>query len=196
MTAPDHRPAKEAAMKKRTVLPVLLMLWAVSFYLWNAPHPAAQAADVSLQQVVPFTYCCMTVKGSYAQIQEAIGKMTLAMEFQRVAPTGPLMGIFYNSPEDVDSRDLEWEIGFPITPRQGIQPPLALKEWSYTQVAASLHKGPYADVGKTIAKIMEWMAANGYAPAGPMLERYLDMNPSEMKPEDLRTEVWFPCQKK
>lgn len=196
MTAPGLTPGKEAAMTKRALPLALLMLWAASLYVWSAPHPAAQVADVSLQKIEPFAYCCMPVKGSYAQIQEAIGKMTLAMEFQRVAPTGPLMGIFYNSPEQVDSQDLEWEIGFPLSPRQGIQPPLVLKEWSYTQVAVSMHKGPYADAGKTIVKITEWMAANGYAPAGPMLERYLDMNPAEMRPEDLRTEIWIPCQKR
>jgi effector-binding domain-containing protein len=183
-------------MMDRAVLPALLMLLAASPCIGNSPQPTAQAADVSLQKIEPFTYCCMPVKGTYAQIQEAIGKLTMAMDFQRAAPTGPLMGIFYNNPELVDSKDLEWEVGFPITPRQGIQPPLVLKEWSYPLAAVSMHKGPYADVGKTIVKISEWMDANGYALAGPVLERYLDMNPAEMRPEDLRTEIWIACQKK
>ena len=182
-------------MMKNNLPTLILVLLLASLYSGSVSQPAVQDADVSLQQIEPFTYCCMPVKGSYAQIQEAIGKMTLAMEFQRVAPTGPLMGIFYNSPEQVDSPNLEWEIGFPVSPRQGIQPPLVLKEWTFTKVAVAMHKGPYADVGKTIVKIADWMAANGWAPAGPMLERYLDMNPAAMRPEDLRTEVWFPCRK-
>jgi effector-binding domain-containing protein len=177
-------------------LPILLLaLLAVSLGTGNASQPAAQGADVSLQTVEPFAYFCLPVKGSYSQIQEAIGKLMLEMQAQNAIPTGPLMGIFYNNPEQVDSPNLEWEIGFPVAPRQAIQPPLLLKEWAFTTVAVAMHKGPYDQVSKTIAKIMEWMAANGYSPAGPMLERYLDMNPAEMRPEDLRTEVWFPCRK-
>ena len=183
-------------MTKRALPPALVVFLAAFFYVWNAPRSAAQGAEVSLQKTEPFAYFCMPVKGSYSQIQEAIGKLMMEMQGQNAMPTGPLMGIFYNSPEQVNSQDLEWEIGFPVSPRQVVQPPLVLKEWSFALVAASLHKGPYADVGKTIAKITEWMTANGYAPAGPILERYFDMNPSEMRPEDLRTEIWIPCQKK
>lgn len=156
---------------------------------------SAQTAEVSLRTVEPFAYFCLPVKGSYAQIQEIIGKLMLEMQAQNAMPTGALIGIFYNSPEDVESAGLEWEIGFPVAPRQAIQPPLVLKEWPYATVAVAMHQGPYGEVGKTITKIMDWMAANGYAPAGPMLERYLDMNPAEMNPRDLRTEVWFPCRK-
>jgi effector-binding domain-containing protein len=182
-------------MTKRNLPTVLLVLLTASLSAGNAPEPAVQGADVSLKTIEPFAYFCMPVKGSYSQIQEAIGKLMLEIQTQNAMPTGPLMGIFYNSPEEVESSALEWEIGFPVSPSQAIQPPLVLKEWKFTQVAVSMHKGPYADVGKTIAKINDWMAANGWAPAGPMLERYLDMNPAEMKPEDLRTEVWFPCRK-
>jgi AraC family transcriptional regulator len=183
-------------MTKRALPLALLMLGAASLYVWNAPRPTAQGADVSLQKIEPFAYFCMPVKGSYSQIQEAIGKLMMEMQAQNAMPTGPLMGIYYNSPDEVSSQDLEWEIGFPVSPRQAVQPPLVLKDWSFTQVAVSVHKGPYADLGKTIAKISDWMAANDFVPAGPVLERYLDMNPSEMRPEDLRTEVWFPCRKK
>jgi predicted transcriptional regulator YdeE len=45
-------------------------------------------------------------------------------------------------------------------------------------------------------KILDWMDANGYVQAGPIMERYLDMNPSELKPEDLKTEIWIPVEKK
>ncbi len=182
-------------MKKALPL-AIVMLFAASLFCWSAGRPTSQAAEVSLQKVEPFAYVCMRVQGSYSKIQETIGKLMMEIQAQNAAPTGPLMGVYYNSPEQVDPQDLEWEIGFPVTPRQGIQPPLTLKEWNYTQVAAALHKGPYTEAPKTIAKIMEWMAANGCTASGPVLERYLDMNPSEMKPADLRTEIWIPCQKK
>jgi AraC family transcriptional regulator len=183
-------------MTKRLLPLALLMFWASAPSVWNASRPAVQSDEVSLKNVEPFAYFCLPVKGPYSKVQETIGNLTMQMQAQNAIPTGPLMGIYYNSPEQVDAQDLEWEVGFPVVPRQAIQPPLVLKEWRFTQVAACVHKGPYAEAGKTIVKITEWMAANGCAPAGPVLERYLDMNPSEMRPENLRTEIWIPCQKK
>ena len=183
-------------MTKRLLPLALLMFWASAPSVWNASRPAVQGDEVSLKNVEPFAYFCLPVKGSYSKVQETIGNLTMQMQAQNAIPTGPLMGIYYNSPEQVDAQDLEWEIGFPVVPRQAIQPPLVLKEWRFTQVAVCMHKGPYAEAGKTIVKITEWMAANGCAPAGPVLERYLDMNPAEMRPENLRTEIWIPCQKK
>ncbi len=179
------------------MLPWALVLFCVIFLdAGSVRGPAAQSAEISLQTVEPFAYVCLTVKGSYAQIQQAIPNLMSEMGSQNTVPTGPLMGIYYNSPEQVDSQDLEWEVGFPVSPRQAVRPPLVLKEWSFTRVAACVHQGPYTEAPKTIAKITDWMEANGYAPAGPILERYLDMNPSEMRPEDLRTEIWIPCKKK
>jgi AraC family transcriptional regulator len=96
----------------------------------------------------------------------------------------------------VKPEDLEWEMGFPVTVQALVQPPLERKEWNFAQVAASLHKGSYETSGDTIRKIMEWMESNVYSQAGPILERYLDMNPSEVKPEDLKTEIWIPVKKR
>jgi AraC family transcriptional regulator len=183
-------------MMNRILPLVLVLLGTISLDAGNLPGPAAQSAGVSLQTVEPFAYVCLTVKGSYAKIQQAVPNLMSEMGSQNTVPTGPLMGIYFNSPEQVEAQDLEWEVGFPVSPRQAVRPPLVLKEWSYTQVAACVHQGPYAEAPKTIIKITDWMEANGYAPDGPVLERYLDMNPSEMRPEDLRTEIWIPCKKK
>ncbi len=183
-------------MMKRALPLALLALAAATLGAGSAPRPTPQGADVSLQKIEPFAYFCMPVRGSYSQIQEAIPKMMMEMQAQNAMPTGPLMGIYYNSPDQVDSQDLEWEIGFPVSPRQVIQPPLVLKEWKFTQVAVAVHKGPYAEVGKTISRISDWMSANGCIMDGPVLERYLDMDPAGMRPEDLRTEIWIPCRKK
>jgi AraC family transcriptional regulator len=186
---------EEIAMRKGRSAALFFALGVGILFLGGTPASAVQGADVSIQKVEPFAYFCMRVKGSYSQIQEAMGQLMMQVQSQNVMPTGPLMGIYYNDPAQVESQDLEWEIGFPVAPRQMIQPPLVLKEWNYSQVAACLHRGPYADVGKTVAKVVEWMSANGYVPAGPVLERYLDMNPAELNPQDLKTEIWIPCQK-
>jgi effector-binding domain-containing protein len=193
---PANESREESAMRINQKDWLRVALGAVLLSVGAAPARTAQSIEVSLQKVEPFAYFCMRVKGPYTQVQEAVGKLMQEVQAQNAMPTGPLMGIYYNNAAETESKDLEWEIGFPFSPSHIIQPPLVVKDWNFAQVAACLHRGPYAESGKTVTKIIEWMTANGYAPAGPILERYLDMNPTELDPRDLKTEIWIPCQKK
>ena len=47
--------------------------------------------------------------------------------------------------------------------------------------------------------MLEWMDTRGYIPVGPVLERYLELNPlSEMKIDELKMkiEIWIPYKKR
>jgi effector-binding domain-containing protein len=183
-------------MKKRLLAIGLASVCVLSILVSTERRAAFGGEAITVQQVEAFAYVCLQQKGPFDKIQEAIGSLIQEMQAQNVVPAGPLMGIYFNSPDQVKPEDLQWEIGFPVTSQALIQPPLQKKEWNLTQVVVSMHQGPYEKTGETIQKMMEWMEANGYAPAGPFLERYMDMNPEELKPEELKTEVWIPCQKK
>jgi AraC family transcriptional regulator len=183
-------------MKKNLITIGSHLIISFSILGMSGGSSAAQTAEVSIQTIEPFVYFCIEYKGPYTQIQQAIAQMAEEMRSQNAAPAGPLMGIYYNNPAQVSPQELQWEVGFPMTPQTLIQPPLARKEWNYTQVAVCLHQGAYEDTADTITKMIDWMNENGYVPAGPIMERYLDMNPAELKPEQRKTEVWIPCQKK
>ncbi len=155
-----------------------------------------RSGDVSIREAEAFAYVCLEEKGPFDKLEEAIGRLVQEMQGQNIVPAGPLLGIYYNSPEEAGAENLRWEVGFPVTSQALVQPPLGKKEWSYTQFAVSLHVGAYDQVGETIRKMLDWMEQNGYRPAGPVMERYMDMNPAEIRPEELRTEVWIPCEKK
>jgi AraC family transcriptional regulator len=183
-------------MKKTPMflIPFLIVSCLLSARLY--PISTSQTQTVTVQDIEPFVYFCIRYKGPFSQIQEAIGRLMEAAALQNIAPAGSLVGIYYTSPAEVSPNALEWEIGFPVTPQAFVQAPLEKKEWNFTKVASALHKGSYETVGDTVTKILDWMDANGYTQAGPMLERYLDMDPSLIKPEDLRTEIWIPVKKK
>lgn len=168
-------------------------LTALSSFSWA---DLVQSGDVTIQKSEPFVYVCLEMKGSFEGIQDAIGRLVQEMQAQNLVPAGPLLGIYYNSPEEVSEQNLEWEVGFPVTAQALVQGPLMKKEWSYPESVVCLHRGAYENTGETISKMLDWMEENGYRPAGPFLERYLDMNPEELKPDELKTEVWIPCQKK
>ena len=155
-----------------------------------------QSGNVTIREAEAFAYVCLEEKGPFDKLEGTIGRLVQEMQGQNLVPAGPLLGVYYNSPEEVSAQNLRWEVGFPVTAQALVQPPLSKKEWSYTQFAVCLHVGAYEEVGETIRKMLDWMEGNGYRPAGPVMERYMDMNPEELRPEQLRTEVWIPCQKR
>lgn len=106
-----------------------------------------------------------------------------------------MIGVYYNSPDMVKPEDLEWEMGFPVSAQVEAQAPLEKKEWKFTLILSAVHKGPYEESAQTISKMFEWMKANKLTPAGPVMEHYQTMPTPDTKPEDLRTEIWFPCKK-
>lgn len=165
------------------------------FFTFSSATLTVAEEVVSLREISPFPYCSIHHKGPFTEIQEVIGKLMQAFQSQNIFPAGPMIGIYYNSPAEVNPEDLDWEVGFPVTAQVMAQAPLEKKQWDLTPVASCLHVGPYEKTTDTISKILDWMKANGYVQTGPVMERYLDMNPAAVKPEELRTEVWIPCQK-
>lgn len=186
-------------MDKRIVL--ILIFGAVLSAPARAAVPARGATPqvaVTVKDVEPFPYCAIAHKGPYTDMATVVPQIISAMQTQGLFSQvrGPMVGVYYNSPGEAKPEDLVWEAGYVITVQATPQLPLVKKVWEHRTVAVALHIGPYDKGGETIEKIMTWLAANGYEASGPVLERYLDMNPMAVKPEDLRTEIWVPCQKK
>jgi effector-binding domain-containing protein len=151
----------------------------------------------SLKDVEPFAYCAIAHKGPLSDMSGVIGQLIQAMQSQNLfsAIRGPMVGIYPEDPSQTDSSDLSWEVGFIVTAQAEPGPPLVKKVWDHPTVASIVHIGPYNRSGETIGRLMAWMKAGGYAADGPLLERYLN-NPMQVKPEELRTEMWIPCAKK
>jgi effector-binding domain-containing protein len=56
------------------------------------------------------------------------------------------------------------------------------------QIAATLHRGPYAGLASAHQAVLDWCAAHGHRPAGPRWEVY---GPHRNDPAELRTEVYY-----
>lgn len=180
-----------------SVLLVLALVVPLAAQVFTAAG-AAQDVAVTVKDVEPFPYCAVSHKGPYSDMTEVIGQLIGAMQTQSLFPQirGPMVGIYYNWPGDTKPEDLSWEAGFVIAAQATPQLPLVKKVWEHKTVAIALHVGPYDKAGAVVEKVMAWMAAQGYEADGPVLERYLDMNPAAVKPEERRTEIWVPCRKK
>jgi len=180
---------------KHLTLGLATFLMAMSLFF--VMSRAQEAPFASLKQAKPFPYCCIAYKGPISDIGSVIAQFMQAMQAQNLFPgiRGPMIGVYYNSPADTKPADLEWEVGFPMAEGTTVQPPLVMKTWKYMSGAVAVHIGAYAKTGETIQRLMTWIKDNGYVVAGPTLERYLD-NPMEVKPEELKTEIWIPVTKK
>jgi effector-binding domain-containing protein len=162
----------------------------------SAQEETQKKEFVSVKEVSPFSYCCIPHKGPFTEIEGIIGQLTHSVQEQKVALAGTMIGVYYNSPDMVKPEELVWEMGFPVPAQTEVKAPLEKKEWKFKLICSAVHKGPYEETSQTVSKMYEWMQAKKLMPAGPVLERYLTMPTPETKPEDLRTEVWVPCQKK
>jgi len=155
----------------------------------------APGMQVSIKGVEPFTYVCIPHRGPFGAINRTIDRLLEVSSLQDIFPTGPLMSVFYGSPIKLKPENLEWEVGFPISPQLLAQPPLKAKRWDYTLVAEAYYDGPFEKVGETYAKIYAWLEANGYEPDGPTMDMYVS-DPESMSPDDYHTRIWVPCKKK
>lgn len=163
-----------------------------------AATAAAQDLAVTVKDVEPFPYLAVAHKGPYTDMGTVIGQLVGAMQSQGLFPQvrGPMVGVYYNAPGAVAPQELSWEAGFIVAAQAAANPPLVKKVWEHRTVASAIYVGPYDGAGGAIEKIMSWAAAHGYEATGPVLERYLDQNPSAVKPEALRTEIWIPVAKR
>ena len=63
------------------------------------------------------------------------------------------------------------------------------------QVAYTVHKGPYDQIGEVMQKLSMWVFQQGYEIVGPPQEVY-HTRPDLLPPEEWITEVRWPIKKK
>lgn len=180
---------------------------AILFSLANFPfskslnsHLNAQTkervGEVVLKPVEPFVYFSLKQKGSFEIIDTIINRLIETARSQNVYPAGPLLTLFHGDLTSIDPENMEWEVGFPVTPQALVQAPLERKIWDYTLVVSCIHAGPYEKIGETIQKMLDWMNANDYVQVGPLVEKSIEADPTKLRPENLYVELWIPCKKR
>jgi len=162
-----------------------------------AEGAASGRTKVEIREVEPFVFCSIHHKGPFSEIEQVINNLIATMQSQNVHPQGPMFGIYHTvpGPGDPEGKQMEWEIGFPITEQTLVQAPLERNIWNHTIVATSIHTGPYEETGEAITDIFEWMEANGYEKVGPVLEKYLEAGTPDAPSSKQKTEIWIPCKK-
>lgn len=151
--------------------------------------------EVEIKELESFWYACMEFGGPFDQMEKSI--QTFMGEFfkQGLAPAGPFLGVYFNDPRQVKPEELKWNIGFPVSEDANVQPPLKKVEFKKTTAAVYLHIGPYEKMDKAYEKVFKYVEDNGYKIVWPVYDKYLN-NPMQVKPEELKTEMIIPVEKK
>lgn len=181
---------------KRIIRALVILPASLLCLMASGPEGFAQNVAVAVKDIEPFTYCSVNHKGPVSDIQDVIGRLILEMQSQGLLPMGPMIAIFQGDPTFQKPDSMEWEVGFPVVEQASILAPLGRKQWIFKTVAWAMHVGPYEKTGETISQILTWMEANGYSQGGPIVEQYEDIDPKQIRPENMKTEIWIPCFKK
>ncbi len=133
-------------------------------------------------------------RGPYDKIPELMGEVIEWVMNKNLNMTGMIYGAYFNRPDDVPPEELFYEIGASFEGTASDEGNVQVKIIPEHTVVATMHNGPYDQVGPIIDGLAKYAIENGYDIIGPVTEVYLN-SPNEVKPEELLTEVQFPVIK-
>ena len=103
------------------------------------------------------------------------------------SPAGAPFAAYYN----MDMQNLDVELGFPVSKELPGKDEIKASRIPGGKFAMVLHTGPYSEVALAYEALTKWVAEKRYEVTGVAYEVYLN-DPSQTKPEDLKTQVMFP----
>jgi effector-binding domain-containing protein len=136
--------------------------------------------DISVKDIPERTVLFLQCRGSWRQLPLMIEKLNKYVEKALVETTGPVSGIYYNKPGEVDVENLEWEVFYAIKESGSAEPSIDEKEFGLKilpkiMVASAIHKGSYRKVSSTYERLERWIIRNGYNISGLPREEYLSV---------------------
>ncbi len=158
--------------------------------------PAEPAFTAEVKTLPQMTVASMAKTGPYTGAGQAIMDLVKWAEASKVAPQGMPFGVCLSDPKTVAPESMKYEVCLPVAPetKADEKAGVAVKPAGGVEVAATIHVGPFEQIGATYEKLVKWIADNGYQVAGPGHEFYLT-DPVNTPAESLKTEVAFPVAK-
>lgn len=123
-----------------------------------------------------------------AHMTQALQSVYGTLAQGNVEPDGPPFARYLDFGEDY----IDVEVGFPVKEKFEQMGRIECQELPAGPAVATLHAGPYKDLGKAHEAVAKWAQENGRARSGPPFEIYLT-NPAQVKdPSEHRTMIYLP----
>lgn len=102
-------------------------------------------------------------------------------------------GIAHDNPSVIEEHNLRYDACLELSDSVNPKGEVAKKQISGGKYALFMHKGPYQFLGETFRNIGDWIVDSGIDLRDePSFHKYLDLDPTGIKEEDLRTEIYVP----
>ncbi len=160
------------------------------------PKVEHKMLGISVKDMEPAILFMKKVKGSYDKHESVIPEVYSQLARLGIQPAGPVMGIYYDNPQQVAEEKLHWAIALPVKEKteQSLPTGYVFEEKEAYKAATATIKGPYGDLSKFYVDLYDWIAEQGYMPAGPPMESWLG-DPTSTPPSELKTELIVPITK-
>lgn len=143
----------------------------------------------------PMTVAFIEMQGAYSQTPEGFGRLYGWIEQHALRPAGMPAAVYLTIPSEVPEEMARWELWAPVDGDLVESAPddsgMGIKHVPAALAVSATHVGPYETIEPTYREVWDFMSAEGYAPAGPPIERYFS-DPAEVPPEEYVTEVTIP----
>jgi len=135
--------------------------------------------DITLQQIPPRTIAYIRCRGSWRQLPDMLERLNRGMSQNSLGPVGPPSGIYYNTPNEVNTQELEWEIFYPVETEipktANNKANYGIKRLPETQAAHIIHIGSYRKAGSSYERLDDWISSKGFKTCGPSEEVYVSV---------------------
>lgn len=150
---------------------------------------------VNLKKTEPMQVAIISHIGPYSEAGKLYEEIAKWLRQKQLKITGPPLGWFYDSPEEVPAHKLRSEVEFPFKGEAKPEGKIKIKKIPAQEVLYTMHKGPYREVGPSYAALFQYAREKGYIPLGCPIEIYLN-DPAKVPESELLTEIQVPVKKK
>jgi AraC family transcriptional regulator len=152
--------------------------------------------DVAIERLPAIRCASVAHRGSYMQIDKAMGKLFSNLGTQNLlTPESRMIGVFIDDPDLVPESELRSLACSPIAEQAELAAPLEVSSLKGGAYAKLRYQGPYADMKDAYRWLFGvWLPDSGYEAANaPAFEAYLN-NPQQVPPTELLTDIHLPLE--
>jgi len=135
--------------------------------------------DITIKDIPSRNIVYLHCEGSWRQLPEMVHKLDTYLSRTPLKVIGPASGIYYNTPDEVSTEDLKWDVFYAIqaeTPESSNDKTgISVRNLPETKVASIIHKGPYRKAGSSYGHLEEWIKQRGLIICGPSEEVYVSV---------------------
>jgi len=151
--------------------------------------------EPKIVEIDPIEVLCVRKTGDYIKSADEAWKIIVAFicENGLFEKAVARYGITHDNPNVIDVLNLRYDACLELDERVNPNGEVSSKQIAGGKYALFIHKGSYALIGETFRDIGDWIVKSGVNLRDePSFQKYLDLDPTGIKEEDLRTELYVP----